>query len=368
MPTSALPPNLDEDVFADLPQARGGSRESGFSSALADYVLLAACRSSEQARETKSDDDKPCGAFSKFLLQHLRKATPVTTYTEIMRSVVADLRDSGQHPLCEGEYKDRPLFKGLAVRQDAKLFSITTQSGIHTVNAGSVHGITPNSRFSIRELNPNSGVYKEVGVLEAREVSVGSSVLKTIEGAAEFSVSQDCRAAVQTWGSSSDILSVYFDGVSEPTAHHARGYRVASSESGSNLVVQQHASRISFTRGPPISNYIIEPLSPSFRFSPLTLGRALDMMGDFHYHLVRSNTSGGIALKGMVSLGIHQLENGTVGENLIEGDSAEVTASMEYGITIVNKSNYDLYPYLFFFDPTDYSIQVRSARAIIYTF
>ena len=46
--------------------------------------------------------------------------------------------------------------------------------------------------------------------------------------------------------------------------------------------------------------------------------------------------------------------------NLLVDNHANLVSDEEadYGIAIVNESGYDLFPYLFYFDPSDYSIQV----------
>ena len=53
------------------------------------------------------------------------------------------------------------------------------------------------------------------------------------------------------------------------------------------------------------------------------------------------------------------------GEDLLQGrEQLEVVDKGDeasYGIRIVNDSDYDLYPYLFYFDPSDYSVLVKAS-------
>ncbi|KAJ6622313.1 hypothetical protein B0H10DRAFT_907875 [Mycena sp. CBHHK59/15] len=53
-------------------------------------------------------------------------------------------------------------------------------------------------------------------------------------------------------------------------------------------------------------------------------------------------------------------ENGAMNpdkNNIFNKNIARLVASQNYGIKIVNKSDYSLYPYLFSFDPSDYTIE-----------
>ena len=43
----------------------------------------------------------------------------------------------------------------------------------------------------------------------------------------------------------------------------------------------------------------------------------------------------------------------------------ELDENAEYGFAIFNYSEHDLFPYLFYFDPSDYSIQVRSSSVFV---
>ena len=93
-------------------------------------------------------------------------------------------------------------------------------------------------------------------------------------------------------------------------------------------------------------------------------------MAHFKFYLERHNSSD---IAGGVTMEIYcitQTEDGfdtadmTIGNLLVDN---EVTFALdkdaEYGGAIFNHSNLDLYPYLFYFDPSDYTMQVCSFPA-----
>ena len=41
---------------------------------------------------------------------------------------------------------------------------------------------------------------------------------------------------------------------------------------------------------------------------------------------------------------------------------ATVVTGVEFGFTLINQSDRDIYPYLYFFDTTDYSVQVSATH------
>ncbi|THH06053.1 hypothetical protein EW146_g9733, partial [Bondarzewia mesenterica] len=102
----------------------------------------------------------------------------------------------------------------------------------------------------------------------------------------------------------------------------------------------------------------------------------LDAIAHFNFHLGRSHSSGVLRgasdireddpLKG-VTMEMHRLSGGILwdrkpkedAENLLIDNRAKLSLDegAPYGIKIVNRSTLDLYPYLFYFDPSDYSIQ-----------
>jgi hypothetical protein len=88
----------------------------------------------------------------------------------------------------------------------------------------------------------------------------------------------------------------------------------------------------------------------------------LDAMAHFHYFL---KSHGGGKLPN-VTLEMHTVQGSmppfhNPSPNIIRDNDkvAELKETEKYGFTILNRSPYNLFAYLFYFDPSEYSIQVR---------
>jgi hypothetical protein len=91
------------------------------------HVLLAACRSNELAGATPPEAGKQrMGAFTFCLLQAMDRATPQTTYRDLMDqvsvSIAALVKDHDQHPQMEGDV-DRAARGGEKNRQERNLLA-----------------------------------------------------------------------------------------------------------------------------------------------------------------------------------------------------------------------------------------------------
>ena len=94
----------------------------------------------------------------------------------------------------------------------------------------------------------------------------------------------------------------------------------------------------------------------------------VDAITHFNHHLDHRNKNTSVQME--VSLELHHLKNGTeqpwakvpdedIG-NLLAGNHVRLVrdANALYGMTIVNHSDQNLFPYLFYFDLSDYTIKV----------
>src|SRR5262249_34087091 len=112
------------------------------------YVLLAACRDRELAREHEVREGKPqpFGVFTHFLIRELgrpRVAAASLTYRQLHERVRQQVRElySDQTPQCEGDM-DRAIFGGLRPPRDAYLTVGKRPTGELFVNGGAAHGLT----------------------------------------------------------------------------------------------------------------------------------------------------------------------------------------------------------------------------------
>jgi hypothetical protein len=127
--------------------ARRDAGPSGFLPLDERYVLLAACRAGEGAKELKS---RPLSAFTCFLCQELWRAPATATYREVVERVrlalAAEVQD--QVPQVEGA-RDRVLFGESTGRPAPFLPLLEHQNGEVVLGGGIVHGVVPGSIWAI---------------------------------------------------------------------------------------------------------------------------------------------------------------------------------------------------------------------------
>ncbi|KAH9477735.1 hypothetical protein JR316_0009962 [Psilocybe cubensis] len=137
--------DLDQVLLRRIRRAtQDGLRKLGVQS----HMLLAACQSSEEAREKNG-----FGVFSSALL-NLFKAKPPTIlrYCDILDQMDVIL---GQNPQCQGPFQDRMLFDGKCKTRSIKSkFKVQTgpfrdPMSNMTIHAGSAHGVTNGAVFEV---------------------------------------------------------------------------------------------------------------------------------------------------------------------------------------------------------------------------
>lgn len=115
-----------------------------------NYILLAACRSDELAKEYNGDGE-PRGAFSYFLLKNLQKTNGNLTYRELFESTNALVRGkvNDQSPQLEArnsrDLDQAFLGEAIASREPYFVVSHDKQDG-WIVNGGAVHGLQKPSK------------------------------------------------------------------------------------------------------------------------------------------------------------------------------------------------------------------------------
>ena len=119
--------------------------KSGWQMPQGRHVLISACRDTEEASEYNANGH-PCGAFSHFLLDSLKKAKGSLTYRDLFKATQARIcaQISDQAPQLEAPYLedlDRP-FLGGAIAEFPAYFTLThcAEQG-WTIDGGAVHGI-----------------------------------------------------------------------------------------------------------------------------------------------------------------------------------------------------------------------------------
>jgi pimeloyl-ACP methyl ester carboxylesterase len=149
-PASSFLFTASELAGADDQPAERALSASGWSGlAQGKHVLLAACRSSETAKETQIDG-QPRGAFSAALMAALRGIGPEATYSDLVKRASAQVRSMVQQqtPQLEalGKAKLETNFLGGAVPARGPYFTLMfdpVQGWV--IDGGAVHGVRMNS-------------------------------------------------------------------------------------------------------------------------------------------------------------------------------------------------------------------------------
>ncbi|KAF8549359.1 hypothetical protein OG21DRAFT_606142 [Imleria badia] len=322
---------------------------------MASHVLLAACRPGEDALE---DKDAPGGLFTSALIECLRRASlHDTSYVKLFEML--DIKPNRQHPQCEGINRDRLLFSVNRLRDGKTTFKVSKKKkgGKLYVSAGSIHGIAMGTQFSVR--SPTQTL-----VLKAEEVGAFETVL---EGS-HHNIT-DAEAIVSHWHY--PTLRVH-----SSTRHSSTHVTIVPASEPAEVALREN----------DYGKWELE------RFDPLILGYAdrvvhfdadatrmrdiLEAIANFNSYLYRSDGAAA-SFSGKVKVRLNRIkeietqrEYGPVGDDLLEVPVSSrsgvdvkeaVITDLEprYGFTLENFSDVDLFPYLFYFDPSDYSVQVR---------
>ena len=353
-------------------------------------MLLAACGEKQVAYETRSPEHGPRGAFTDALVNQLRQAMlDRITYSDLIDSL-PDLIH--QRPQCEGSNKDSVLFDGKVVNARSKqLFRLRMARGKFEVEAGRIHGVTLGTEFLIQDPNAE---WDHLGVLVAEVVLANSSILVHRSEDAEFVVPIGAKARLSDWKNSQSILRVFVN----PDSSHLLANSLAGKEAKNS---GYSVSTKSFTRVDSplnahlslsltadgelhiqrldslISNHACNPVRFALKNGLDHLPSILDAISQFRYHLERNRSNDFLQpvsehleddTAGMVTLQLYRLKRTEAGFRVPDRDNGDLFRAnvarlkaeegVKYGIEITNHSPHDLFPYLFYFDPSDYSIQV----------
>jgi hypothetical protein len=339
-------------------------------------------------------DGLPCGFFTDNLVKELRVVNlDRVTYTDLL-SLLPELID--QTPHCEGENKNRFLFNGKATAGDPRAFKLVETDGIIEVLAGSIFGVIVGTEFAVHDLDaPDSR--KDLGILVALSVDIDSSILGHRPGADIFEVPQGAKAIVSDWKNEALTLKVAVELEAKDQLVQAlfperdlkqpdqvarilksRFVRVnaranadivvkRSSADDQNLVIERLDSLI-----PKYANVTVQ-FNPANKLD--NLPHTFDAISQFNYHLALHR--GDDPFEQLVSLELFKLKRSLKGALLPDEDIGNVLINNDarlpvdgealYGLDIINRSQHDLFPYLFYFDPSDYSISVCSILCITVT-
>jgi hypothetical protein len=261
-----------------------------------------------------------------------------------------------------GEVADRPILCGLS-----------NHRGTYHAEMGDIHGVVPGTQFAIHTLGD---INSEIGILEADRVFAHSCVLRR-RSVEEFDIPPGARALLLNWRPDANILKVFLNSPDDDVKSIEHIFSLVDSSESADLVISHsHGGTLQYERlDPIISKYaqFLDDIPPQPSLSEVLKG-----VSHFNFHLSLGNTRQ--PSKKLIEVVLHRLTqinpdqisaeaiympDGDIGMPLAVDRENIVFAASEvhdlfYGLSVRNHSGRHLFPYLVYFDPSDYSIQVKS--------
>ncbi|KAJ6589341.1 caspase domain-containing protein [Mycena capillaripes] len=355
--TPHLPPNIDRDI---LVEADCAGEAFPFHGSYTSHILLAACAEEQRAYEL-SDGFHCFGAFTAALTSRLRRlkySIEHVTYSELMASII--LRTKPYYP-------QNPQNEATPC-----VFRLSAENGTFYVAAGEAHGVSVGTEMNIYR---QPSALDCLGTLVVRHIDPVSATVQRRHGDDPFEVPANCWAGIRTWNTGDlrvfaspsvplhlpDFQSVY-------RLHQA----VTQEESHITLYLTSDGYITVERQDPLINTFSSHSVNSNLTVGP-SLPSALQKIAHFYFHLGRqkklpSNAfldSDQLTVSKYVSL--HMSRWDLDDEGMSRGRSKvsfkdntfylDAESTRRYSLTIVNKSHLGFYPYLFYFNPADYSIK-----------
>ncbi|KAJ7242297.1 hypothetical protein C8J57DRAFT_1726371 [Mycena rebaudengoi] len=354
-----IPPTLDSDLW------KGKLDESYhiWFPPSSSHVLLAACHQQETAWEIPYGD----GMNRKF------RALIVDNPT--YEQVIDDLPTwSGQNPHCGGRRRNQMIFNGeypATGQHGIELQSVQTSMAdgrpAYRVWMGSVEGVVHGTEFSIHARDDSF-----LCMLVADSVQINETILVKRDQD-DMMIPAGARAKVSNWKNDPMILQVHVPDdfthktdlfVKKQDPSERCSFVEAASSDKAAIILRNIGNEIIVER---LTSTIME-CARATRFTlhdAAHLPTVVNGITHFNYFLERQHGSNPIM---GFSLGMYRLRgefptrkpDDTIG-NMIRRPEDEAKlipeADAEYGFIISNTSGEDLFPYLFYFNTLDYTIQ-----------
>ncbi|KAJ7073786.1 caspase domain-containing protein [Mycena amicta] len=341
------------------------------------HVLLAACHQQqpEHAHEILSAGGSPRGFFTDALIRRLRAMGPPdagrvrVTYQELVKSLGTL---PNQHPQCLGKHKDWYIFEN-----EGPVFL----GGLRTYEVLDV----PSDSVASGDEREQDAVLASL-VFVAVAVGLSSSILKLLQAELEEDtlvgvfLPSGTRLVVHNPDNEAPMIKVFIDENDDDElsaltpadltiVRSLPGFIVAGSFALADIVIRRTSDQqFSLSRREP--TLVSCGLQDVMVSLPLeSLPHTLDAVAAFHHHLRLAPPHRDSPLRGKVTLEMYKLV-GDYGSrvpdtdvgNLLDGGNDGVgtrllfDANAKYGFSICNYSKLELFPYLFYFDPTSYSV------------
>ncbi|KAF7359687.1 hypothetical protein MVEN_00693100 [Mycena venus] len=359
-------PDIDIDIWTHEAafMEDTGTRESGLRGNNS-HALLSACRDDEFAAD---------GYFTNQLVECLRhEATAESTYADLATALSFK---PDQHPQCEGS-GDRIIFDTRIICRDHKTFALKKrEDGKYSVKAWGIHGLRRGTRFRVVDSGAllfvehiekvSSILLPQIASIPIPDAAVAVALLDGGTALKVFLYPPLSVQSVQVKDSSFKIVTV-------PGDAHIILTRVTGAEGRERLRVESTDALLRST--------MCHVTYFSWSDVCSSLPRFLNRISHFRYHLGRHRDSDDLdtdlemsqqtmdTILNDVAIDMFRLgpvtsrgfrEPDMPEQNLIYDRAVDLMSddTFRYGIRLKNTTAPNLFFYLFYFDPTDYSIQV----------
>ena len=356
-----------EVLFSEYPEARDFSNQAQGSRS-SPFTLLAACGKREVAHEGCSPNGLWGGSFTNALIEAL-DTLPLdeSSYATLYKSLH---KLPYQNPEFVGA-TNRIIFTLAEVKEDGLYFDISArEDGRYTVQkAGIALGIGPGTRFEVLARN-----FQALGSLIVEDVETFQCHARAeLEKADPGGIPDSARAVLRDWSPYDGPLRVALGhGVGAPpsTSDNAARFRVVE-DANADVVISMREINMEIQRRDPLIPAATGVPTITFpsKTDASSVEGILTGIAHFNHHLFRESHS---SLGETVTVELYRLkrgmdrrfrpENPDKPTNLLVNNSVDVRfpPKAPYGMLIKNSSPYALYPYLFYFNPSRYSIVVRA--------
>ncbi|TDL22050.1 hypothetical protein BD410DRAFT_277018 [Rickenella mellea] len=362
--TWTVDPVAENHRGAGVPSAFVGQNQES-------HVLLAACGQTELALENNKR-----GLFTGALLDVLSQSDLHSLTYESLIQKIKIPEDKNQNPHCQGRHRNRLLFNAHFTRADSSLIPGFKKSGIIALNVGQIHGIKESSHFAIYGSIASSASSIPICSLVVKSITPTTSNLSSLDGSESFDVPSQFYAKEI----SKEMIQVYCEDEDKLTSMLARAFsngNVPSLEAAGVILVQSAKSaklrigiegdQVAFYRQdddlalfaghriPHIvsvdnADGVLEVLGAASRFQR-QLGTTSAMPVTMELRKLRRDHAFSEDFELITILT-------PIGPNLIDDNKVDmvIEPNAVFGATIHNHTSLHLYPYLFYFDCSDFSI------------
>ncbi|KDQ52438.1 hypothetical protein JAAARDRAFT_73132 [Jaapia argillacea MUCL 33604] len=379
---------IEDKISLDLDQricgtdARGSVTLPEFRhTGLSSHMLLAACGADETAGEINQR-----GVFSKALLKLLQSVgVEKLTYRDVLTSIDA-MPD--QNPQCEGVHQDRLLFQAKITSVECPYYLVRLEDRRYVMAAGSVHGVTKDATFAVYKDKDSLLKTSILGTLIAAGVEAFSTTMVLPLDVTPFDLPSSA-VAVQIKALEGDLVLYVprkdkvllgFKAVEKQIKEMKdtpwQIIVVSGEEKKSKahleikieddklafIILDEKTAQYGLTRIPFLVYPVVDDVRP-----------ILSSVARYYWHLNRPSLNScllnGVKIEfNRLKSSVNRFDNPTPtfrvrspdGPNLYRDDGViQLIADGKdiYGITITNDTAVNMFPYVFFFDNSDLSIQ-----------